>query len=65
MPSTNYSVILSATISNNTASREVYLSIASNGGTTTKKTTSFYCNGHMGNTSYKISYLHYIAIYVL
>lgn len=64
MPSANYSVILSATISNNTASREVYLSIASKGGTTTKKTTSFYCNGHMGNTSYKITYLHYIAIYI-
>lgn len=64
MPSSNYAVILSATISNNTASREVYLSVASNGGTATKTTSGFYCSGHMGNTSYKITSLHYIAIYI-
>ena len=66
MPSANYSVILSATISNNTASREVYLSVASNNGTTTNTKTinGFNCNGHMGNTNYKIVSLHYIAIYI-
>ena len=64
MPSANYSIILSATISNNTASREVYLSVASKNGTNTKKTTGFFCSGHMGNTNYKITSLHYIAIYI-
>lgn len=64
MPSANYSVILSATISNNTASREVYLSVTSKNGTNTKKTTGFFCSGHMGNTNYKITSLHYIAIYI-
>ena len=64
MPSANYSIILSATISNNTASREVYLSVTSKNGTNTKKTTGFFCSGHMGNTNYKITSLHYIAIYI-
>lgn len=57
LPSSNYSVILTATISNNTASREVFTSVYS------RSTTGFVCNGHMGNTSYKIVSLHYIAIY--
>ena len=57
LPSSNYSVILTATISNNTASREVFTSVYS------RSTTGFVCNGHMGNTSYKITSLHYIAIY--
>ena len=64
MPSDDYSIILSATISNNTASREVYLSVTSKNGTNTKKTTGFFCSGHMGNTNYKITSLHYIAIYI-
>ena len=66
MPSVNYSVILSATISNNTASREVYLSVTSKNGDTkdTKTVNGFNCSGHMGNTNYKIVKLHYIAIYI-
>ena len=66
MPSVNYSVILSAIISNNTASREVFLSVTSNDGNTkyTKTVNGFNCSGHMGNTSYKIVKLHYIAIYI-
>lgn len=65
MPSVNYSVILSATISNNTASREVFLSVTSKNGDTkdTKTANGFNCSGHMGNTNYKIVKLHYIAIY--
>lgn len=65
MPSANYSVILSATISNNTASREVFLSVTSKNGDTkdTKTVNGFNCSGHMGNTNYKIVKLHYIAIY--
>ena len=65
MPSANYSVILSATISNNTASREVFLSVTSKNGDTkdTKTANGFNCSGHMGNTNYKIVKLHYIAIY--
>lgn len=66
MPSVNYSVILSATISNNTASREIFLSVTSKNGNTeeTKTVNGFNCSGHMGNTSYKIVKLHYIAIYI-
>lgn len=65
MPSVNYSVILSATISNNTASREVFLSVTSHNGDTkdTKTVDGFNCSGHMGNKNYKIVKLHYIAIY--
>ena len=66
MPSVNYSVILSATISNNTASREIFLSVTSKNGDTkdTKTVNGFNCSGHMGNTNYKIVKLHYIAIYI-
>lgn len=59
MASSNYAVILTPVINNKTASREVYTSVYS------RSTTGFVCNGHVGNTNYKITSLHYIAIYVL
>lgn len=58
MANSNYSIILTVTINNNTASREVFTSVYS------RSTTGFVCNGHINNTSYKITKLHYIAIYI-
>lgn len=58
MASSNYAVILTPVISDSTASREVYTSVYS------RSTTGFVCNGHVSNKTYKITKLHYIAIYV-
>ena len=57
LPTANYSLILTATINNSSASREVFTSVYS------RSTVGFICNAHISNTSYKIVSLHYIAIY--
>lgn len=57
LPTANYSLILTVTINNSSASREVFTSVYS------RSTVGFICNAHIANTSYKIVSLHYIAIY--